>query len=354
MNHTTPLLVSLLFTLTFNAGNSQSLALNKADFESNEPITVSIKDMTQAKNFWVALARPDQSPSDYLDAQWMDNEGHTKMYAPSNAGSYEVRLFMNWPNGAYKVKAINPLRVKSYASENEVRFPYFSLSQDWKLITMLSKNEDKDPNTQMLTEMSDEWIIEQFEKEKSSIGLARLEAVYKRKLLNLLNSKGYYTNLRLPDITNTEIDAITAKYDSLSDSKGKRWLSLREAWKGINYIFDINHPKFARDRVVRMFNSEKLTKIFKPVCALGEIHQFYFSISDGELLKDFWRIKLNGRLDKLNCQNHDMYIFRDGLGTQDLSEIERIKQKENEHFSSLGLSTTPFPPFKNELKINCY
>jgi len=90
-----------------DAAESSLIVMPKVDlssetFRPGQPIEVRIEDLPGNRKDWVAIARAGSADDQYVDFDY--SYGVTKgkwTYRLSEPGDYEVRVYLNWPDGGY-------------------------------------------------------------------------------------------------------------------------------------------------------------------------------------------------------------------------------------------------------------
>ncbi|MFN8352848.1 MAG: LCCL domain-containing protein [Spirosomataceae bacterium] len=83
-----------------------SVWVSKSSYLSNEKIVVSFSGLSGSKTDWIAVTRADLPANQF--GQWMYTDGKTAgqfEYNALAAGTYEARVYFNWPDGQFTVRA---------------------------------------------------------------------------------------------------------------------------------------------------------------------------------------------------------------------------------------------------------
>jgi len=111
----------LLQSTSPTPSNSILLKTDKASYSPGEPIKVNFSGFPGNKQDWISIAYPYYQPNQSL--QWQYTQGRTQgtiSFKGLPAGDYEVRAYLNWPEGKYTIKARTPFKV---TKTNTTPFP---------------------------------------------------------------------------------------------------------------------------------------------------------------------------------------------------------------------------------------
>ncbi len=204
----------------------------------------------------------------------------------------------------------------------------------------------KDKPAEEMLKWSMDTLIEKMVREKNAEKLARMEAVYKRKLLRYLQSKGMFLNKTLPKISKEEIEALKAMY-RYSPSIPQRMSSLVQTWKGIKRIQREGFGSFLRGRLGRAFTAKLFSRVFVPVSTAMDLYEIYKFVRETEELKDAWEGALRSMEQAEGC-NYELYEFRKDLSPEERRRIEDLRWREADYFRRHGLPPPLYPPWPGE------
>lgn len=89
------------------------LRTSKDVYATNEEITVDFSGLGAGAGNWITIAQASAKPENYGQWFWTDGKpSGTLKFSQHAAGSYEARLFLNWPSGGYNIAARYPFRVE--------------------------------------------------------------------------------------------------------------------------------------------------------------------------------------------------------------------------------------------------
>ena len=189
-------------------------------------------------------------------------------------------------------------------------------------------------------------LIERMVKEKNAEKLARLEAVYKRKLLRFMQSKGLFPNKRLPKITRAEIEALKEMY-RYSPTFLQRHSAMVETWKSMKRLFSKGPPNWLRGRLGRAITAKLFSKVYGPVSTLGDLLEIYEFVVETEKLRKSWETALENMEQAEGC-NYELYEFRKNLTPEERRAIEELRRREVDYFRRYGLPPPIYPPWPGE------
>jgi hypothetical protein len=84
------------------------LELERASYAPGEPITLRFSGIRQpASQDWVSLYKVGADNQNYGEYYYLQRQANGELHftAPQQAGNYEFRLFLNWPDGGYETVA---------------------------------------------------------------------------------------------------------------------------------------------------------------------------------------------------------------------------------------------------------
>lgn len=91
---------------------SQGLGPQKATYPENEPIKVKYANLPGNQQDWITVVKASDSEKTY--GEWFYTEGKTSgshTFKGLPAGSYEMRVYYNWPEGDFVVQQRYPFTV---------------------------------------------------------------------------------------------------------------------------------------------------------------------------------------------------------------------------------------------------
>jgi Zn-dependent protease with chaperone function len=89
-----------------------TLATDKLQYHPAEPVLIRYIGASGRPTDWITVIRAGSPSNDWGDWQMLDGaRGGTVQKVAGNPGEYEVRLFFDWPNGGFEVKALYRFQV---------------------------------------------------------------------------------------------------------------------------------------------------------------------------------------------------------------------------------------------------
>ncbi len=204
----------------------------------------------------------------------------------------------------------------------------------------------KDKPAEEMLKWSVDTLLERMLREKNAEKLARMEAVYKRKLLRHLQSKGLFLNKKLPPITKAEIEALKKMY-RFAPTVPQRMSSLVQTWKSVNRIYREGMGSYLRGRIGRAFTAKLFSRVFGPVSTAMDIYEIYKFVRETEELKDAWEGALKSMEQAEGC-NYQLYEFRKNLTPEERRQIEDLRWREADYFRRRGLPPPLYPSWPGE------
>ncbi len=98
---------------SFNLGNSGYFKYEQSGYAANQTITIEYLNLPGNKQDWITLV--EKNKPDNTFGQWFYTQGKKSGVHEFNgvpAGTYELRLYFNWPDGKYEVKGRETIIVK--------------------------------------------------------------------------------------------------------------------------------------------------------------------------------------------------------------------------------------------------
>lgn len=105
--------LKVYITEGLSLGSSGYFKFNKSGYNSNQPIEIEFLNLPGNKQDWITLVEAHKLDDTY--GQWFYTGGkmngsHT--FRAVSPGKYELRLYFNWPDGKFEVKAREIIIVK--------------------------------------------------------------------------------------------------------------------------------------------------------------------------------------------------------------------------------------------------
>ncbi|MDJ0927912.1 MAG: hypothetical protein QNJ73_09700 [Gammaproteobacteria bacterium] len=113
--------VAVLFAVTSTAVHAEpQVELTGDTFAAGQTITVQVTGLPGNPQDWVALSQAGQADNQYVAYKYSNSvtEG-TWEFTASTPGDYEVRVYLNWPDGGYNPVLRRPIKVVSTAAAVE-------------------------------------------------------------------------------------------------------------------------------------------------------------------------------------------------------------------------------------------
>jgi hypothetical protein len=101
-----------------------TLDLSATTFTAGEPIEVAVRDLPGNRQDWIAIARAGSADDQYVDYDYTDGvtEG-SWTYRPREPGDYEIRVYLDWPDGGYRPVLRRSITVVAAAAPPEPAVP---------------------------------------------------------------------------------------------------------------------------------------------------------------------------------------------------------------------------------------
>lgn len=107
------LTVALCETSTVAPSGQLAIRTSKDVYGASDVITAEYSGLASTKGNWMTVVDAAAKPDSYGEWHWLEEKSvGTLDFGPHPAGTYEVRLYMDWPAGGYTIAARYPFRVE--------------------------------------------------------------------------------------------------------------------------------------------------------------------------------------------------------------------------------------------------